>query len=47
MQAVLKAAYTNVGKKPPNGAWKINQLSELPELIEKINAETSHSKLSS
>jgi HAD superfamily hydrolase (TIGR01549 family) len=47
MQAVLKAAYTNAGKKPPKGAWKINQLSELPELIEKINAETSHSKLSS
>lgn len=40
MQAVLKAAYTNVGKKTPKGAWKINQLAELPELIEKINAET-------
>jgi HAD superfamily hydrolase (TIGR01549 family) len=43
MHAVLKAAYTNAGKKTPKGAWKINQLSELPELIEKINAETSHS----
>ena len=41
MQAVLKAAYTNAGKKTPKGAWKINQLAELPELIEKINAETS------
>ncbi|HUS72341.1 MAG TPA: HAD family hydrolase [Sedimentisphaerales bacterium] len=41
MQAVLKAAYTNVGKKTPKGAWKINQLAELPTLIEKINADTS------
>ena len=38
MQAVLKAAYTNIGKRIPKGAWKINQLSELPALIEKINA---------
>jgi len=34
----LKTAYTNAGKKIPKGAWKINQLSELPTLIEKINA---------
>ncbi len=38
MQAVLKEAYTNVGEKTPKGAWKINQLSELPALIEKNNA---------
>jgi HAD superfamily hydrolase (TIGR01549 family) len=38
MRAVLKAAYTNAGKKTPKGAWKIQQLSELPALIEKINA---------
>ncbi|MBA7665451.1 Phosphoglycolate phosphatase [subsurface metagenome] len=38
MQAVLKAAYTNAGKKIPKGVWKINQLAELPALIEKINA---------
>ena len=38
MQPVLKAAYTNAGKTPPNGAWKINQISELPALIKKINA---------
>lgn len=38
MQAVLKSAYTNTGKKIPKGTWKINQLSELPDLIEKINA---------
>ena len=37
MQAVLKAAYTNVGKKLPKGVCKINQLCELPGLIQKIN----------
>lgn len=37
MSAVLKAAYTNDGKKTPKGAWRINHLSELPGLIEKIN----------
>ncbi|MCJ7692491.1 MAG: HAD family hydrolase, partial [Sedimentisphaerales bacterium] len=42
MQAVKKTAYTNTGKKTPRGAWKINQLSELPLLIEKINKETAH-----
>jgi FMN phosphatase YigB (HAD superfamily) len=41
MKAVLKAAYTNAGEKTPKGAWKINQLSELPELIQKINADSS------
>ncbi|MGD8501896.1 MAG: HAD family hydrolase, partial [Phycisphaerales bacterium] len=39
MQSVLKAAYTNTGKKVPNGAWKITHLSELPALIKKINAQ--------
>jgi len=43
MQAVLKTAYTNAGKKIPKGTWRINRLSELPGLIEKINAETAHS----
>lgn len=42
MHAVLKAAYTNAGRKTPKGAWKIDRLSELPGLIEKNNAETSH-----
>jgi putative hydrolase of the HAD superfamily len=37
---VLKAAYTNVGKTTPDGAWKINQISELPALIKKINSAT-------
>jgi HAD superfamily hydrolase (TIGR01549 family) len=41
MKAVLKAAYTNAGKKTPKGTWKITRLSELPELIKKINAESS------
>jgi HAD superfamily hydrolase (TIGR01549 family) len=36
---VLKAAYTNDGKISPNGAWKINQISELPALIKKINTK--------
>ena len=38
MPAVLKKAYTNVGKKLPKGVWEINQLAELPALIEKINS---------
>jgi putative hydrolase of the HAD superfamily len=36
---VLKAAYANDGKTPPNGAWKINHLSELPSLIQKLNTK--------
>ncbi|MHC4619347.1 MAG: HAD family hydrolase [Planctomycetota bacterium] len=47
MPAVLKAAYTNAGKKTPKGAWKINRLSELPALIQKINARTPHESPSS
>jgi len=39
MQAVLKAAYTNAGKKTPNGVIKITHLAELPALIEKINTQ--------
>ena len=41
MHAVLKDAYTNAGQKTPKGAWKINQLAELPALIEKINKKES------
>jgi putative hydrolase of the HAD superfamily len=41
MHAVLKAAYTNTGKKIPDGVIKITQLAELPALIEKINTETT------
>jgi len=39
MQAVMKTAYTNNGKKIPDGAWKINHISELPGLIKKINSQ--------
>lgn len=38
MTPVLKAAYTNAGKKLPEGIRKIKHLSELPSLIEKNNA---------
>jgi putative hydrolase of the HAD superfamily len=38
MQTVLKLGPTNAGKKIPKETWKINQLSELPSLIERINA---------
>jgi len=41
MQAVLKAAYTYTDKKLPKGARRITHLSELPSLIEKINAESN------
>jgi len=37
MTPVLKTAYTNAGKTPPNGAWKITQISELPTLIKELN----------
>jgi putative hydrolase of the HAD superfamily len=37
MLPVLKKAYTNIGKKVPDGVLKIQNLSELPQVIEKIN----------
>jgi len=43
MHAVLKTAYTNAGKTPPNGAWKITHISELPALIKKINTAVNPS----
>lgn len=39
MLAVLKKAYTNIGRKIPKGALEINQISELPALIKKVNCE--------
>jgi len=36
---VSKAAYTNAGKTPPDGAFKITRISELPALIGKINTQ--------
>ena len=41
MQAVLKTAYTNNGKKLPRNAWGITKISELPGLIEKINSQAA------
>ena len=41
MQTILKEAYTNTGKKVPKGTRKISRLSELPGLIETINAEAA------
>ncbi|MFA5251772.1 MAG: HAD family hydrolase, partial [Phycisphaerae bacterium] len=38
MQAVLKGAYTNIGKEVPEGILKISRLAELPGLIETINS---------
>jgi HAD superfamily hydrolase (TIGR01549 family) len=40
MKAALKEAHTNARKKTPHGAHRIRRLSELPELIEKINRES-------
>jgi putative hydrolase of the HAD superfamily len=37
MKTVLKTAYTNTGKKIPDGVFKINRISELPALVSKIN----------
>jgi putative hydrolase of the HAD superfamily len=40
MHAVLKTAYTNAGKKVPAGVERIENISELPELVGKINDES-------
>ncbi len=39
MTPVLKKAYTNNGKQPPKGTRKIETISQLPALIEQIEAE--------
>jgi putative hydrolase of the HAD superfamily len=39
MHAALKTAYTNKGQTPPKDAWKIDLLSQLPDLIEKYNSQ--------
>jgi len=39
MQAVLKTAYTNAGKKVPAGVERIENISELPELVGKITGD--------
>ncbi|MHC4477644.1 MAG: HAD family hydrolase [Planctomycetota bacterium] len=38
MRPVLKAAYTNTGKKTPKGVWRIEHLDELPALVERMNS---------
>jgi HAD superfamily hydrolase (TIGR01509 family) len=43
MRAVLKSAYTNTGKEVPAGVWRIEQISKLPGIIEKVNAEIVNS----
>jgi len=42
MHAVLKDAYTNAGKTLPQGARRIDHISELPGLIEKISGGQAH-----
>jgi putative hydrolase of the HAD superfamily len=39
MHAALKEAYTNAGKKTPAGAWRIDRIAELPDLIAQTNAQ--------
>ena len=41
MHAILKDAYTNIGKGVPNGVCRIELISELPGIIEKINIAKS------
>lgn len=45
MLAVLKDAYTSDGKKLPEGAVKIKNLAELPDLIKKINTQPISPKI--
>jgi len=37
MQPILKAAYTNAGKRCPDAVVRIERISELPGIVEKIN----------
>jgi len=41
MRTVLKSAYTNEGKKVPQTVLRINRLSELPDLVQKINSQAT------
>jgi HAD superfamily hydrolase (TIGR01549 family) len=45
MRAVLKDAYTNAGKPTPPGAQRIRLLSELPGIVEQINATAQAQKM--
>jgi len=39
MVGVLKEAYTNRGRRPPAGVWRIKNLAELPELVTMLNTQ--------
>ena len=41
MIPIMKSAYTNVGKKCPAGVNVIKKISELPEIIKKINGHSA------
>jgi putative hydrolase of the HAD superfamily len=40
MKTALKTAYTNDGQAIPPGVWKINQISELPALVDSVNCSS-------
>ena len=40
MRPVLIKAYTNAGKKRPDGTIEIEKVAELPEIIKNINSGT-------
>lgn len=44
MQAALKSAYTNKGKEVPAGVWRIEQIAELPAIIEAVNTDDGRRK---
>jgi len=44
MRAALKSAYTNTGKKVPTGVWRIEQIAELPAIIETVNTDDGRRK---
>jgi HAD superfamily hydrolase (TIGR01509 family) len=45
MHAALKSAYTNMGKEVPAGVIKIDLISELPAIIEKVNSADGQQKI--
>lgn len=47
MIPVIKTAYTNIDKTIPSGLYKIDNLSELPGLIKKVNSSKWDQKIKS